>query len=86
MQWSTTAKEKDESNFFKEMPKILRRLKYMYAILLPIAGGMVYLGAGFAPRECQIDQVAAIVPLSVTIGAHALLPVVMNPSLMVFNY
>ena len=86
MQWSATAKEKDDSNFFKEMPKIFRRFKWMYAVVLPVVGCMVYLGCGFAPRGWEITQVAAVVPLSVTIASHALLPVVLNPSLMVFNY
>lgn len=85
MQWGTTAKEKTDSNFFQEMPKIFKGFKYMYATLIPLIGGMIYLGA-FAPSGWEINQVIAVVPLAVTIVAHALLPLLLNPSLMIFNY
>ncbi|KAA8646655.1 glycosyltransferase family 2 protein [Aspergillus tanneri] len=48
MQWGTTAKEKINSNFFKEMPKIFQTFKWLYAVLLPLVLGMIYLGC-FAP-------------------------------------
>lgn len=85
MQWGTTAKEKTDSNFFQEMPKIFKGFKYMYASLIPVVGGMIYLGA-FAPRGWEINTAIAVVPLTVTIVAHVLLPLLLNPSLMIFNY
>ncbi|THC88545.1 hypothetical protein EYZ11_012006 [Aspergillus tanneri] len=85
MQWGTTAKEKINSNFFKEMPKIFQTFKWLYAVLLPLVLGMIYLGC-FAPRGWEITSVAAVVPASVMVVSHAMLPVVLNPSLMVFNY
>lgn len=85
MRWTTTAKEKDNSNIFKEMPKIFRRFKWMYAVVLPLIVSMVYLGC-FAPRGWYIDETIAVVPMAVTLAEHALLPLVLNPSLMVFNY
>ncbi|KAL1955710.1 hypothetical protein VTO42DRAFT_8182 [Malbranchea cinnamomea] len=85
MEWGTTAKEKDDSNFFKEIPKIFKSFKWMYAVVLPLIGGMIYLGL-FAPRGWEIKEVAAIVPMAVTLASHALLPLLLNPSLMVFNY
>lgn len=83
--WSTTAKEKEDSNFFKEVPKILKRFKWLYATMVPIIGGMIYL-ACFAPHGWRISGVISIVPLSVTLASHILLPLLLNPSLMVFNY
>ncbi|EER25724.1 hypothetical protein D8B26_004179 [Coccidioides posadasii str. Silveira] len=85
MEWGATAKEKVDSNFFKEMPKIFKSFKWMYAVVLPLIGGMVYLGC-FAPRGWEITEIAAVVPLSVTLASHALLPLLLNPSLMIFNY
>lgn len=85
MEWGATAKEKDESNFFKEMPKIFKGFKWMYAVVLPLIVGMVYLGA-FAPRGWEINEIAAVVPMAMTLSCHALLPLLLNPSLMVFNY
>jgi hypothetical protein len=85
MQWGTTAKEKDDSNFFKEIPKIFKSFKWMYAFVIPFFGVMIFLGA-FAPRGWEVVEVAAIVPLSVMLVSHALLPFILNPSLMVFNY
>ena len=85
MEWGTTAKEKDDSNFFKEMPKIFKSFKWMYAVVLPMFGAMIYLGC-FAPRGWEITEVAAIVPLAVTLSSHALMPLLLNPSLMIFNY
>lgn len=85
MSWGTTAKEKDDSNFFKEIPKIFKSFKWMYAVVLPFFPAMIYL-ACFAPHGWTITEVGAIVPMSVTLASHALLPLLLNPSLMVFNY
>jgi hypothetical protein len=85
MSWGTTAKEKDDSNFFKEIPKIFKEFKWMYAVVLPMVGAMIYLGC-FAPRGWEITNAAPVVPLAVMLVSHSLLPFVLNPSLMVFNY
>lgn len=85
LEWGMTAKEKDDSNFFKEVPKIFKGFKWLYAILIPLIGGMIYLGC-YAPRGWEITEVAAVVPLAVTLSSHALLPLLLNPSLMIFNY
>lgn len=83
--WGTTSKEKEDSNFFKEVPKILKGFKWMYLIMIPFVGGMIYLGC-FAPHGWRISEVVAVVPMAVTLGCHLLLPLFLNPSLMVFNY
>lgn len=85
MRWTTTAKEKVSSNFFKEIPKIFRRFKWMYCAVVPLIGMMVYLGC-FAPTGWRITEAIAVVPIAVTLVEHSLLPLVLNPSLMVFNY
>jgi hypothetical protein len=85
MQWGATSKEKEESNFFQEIPRIFKTFKYMYLIIALLVGGMIYLGA-FAPSDWEIKDFTAIVPLALNLSFHALLPLVLNPSLMVYNY
>lgn len=85
MQWGSTSKEKEDSNFFQEMPRIFKTFKYMYLLLLSLVGAMVYLGF-FAPADWAITDFTVIIPLALNVGMHALVPLVLNPSLMVFNY
>jgi hypothetical protein len=85
MQWGATSKEKEDSNFFQELPKIFKTFKWMYVFVFLIVGGMIYLGA-FAHPDWAITDYAAIVPLAINLAFHALTPLVLNPSLMVFNY
>jgi hypothetical protein len=39
----------------------------------------------FSPRGWDIKGVTAVMPMAVTLVSHALVPFVLNPSLMVFN-
>lgn len=57
--------------------------RYVFVILF--TGGMIYLSL-FAPRGWEIVDFTAIVPMAVVLGSHALTPIVLNPSLMIFNY
>ena len=68
-----------------QLPFIFKTYKWMYLCEIIIVGGMIYLGA-FAPPAWRIDDFTAIVPLSLNLVFHALVPLVLNPSLMVFNY
>jgi hypothetical protein len=65
MSWGATAKEKDNSNFFAELPKIWKRFKWMYGFMILAIAAMIYLG---------------------NFIMHCLLPILLNPSLTVFNY
>ncbi|GAB7332674.1 hypothetical protein MBLNU13_g04427t1 [Cladosporium sp. NU13] len=85
MQWGATSKEKKDSNFFQEIPFLVKTYKWMYICIIIVVGGMIYLGA-FAPADWRINDFTAIVPLSLNLVFHALVPLVLNPSLMVFNY
>ena len=85
MQWGATSKEKEDSNFFQEVPRIFRTFKWMYLCITLVVGGMIYLGA-FAPPDWAIVDFTPIVPLALNLAFHALVPFVLNPSLMVFNY
>jgi hypothetical protein len=74
MSWGATAKELERSNFFKEVPKIAKTFKWMYLICICIIGAMIYLGVA-APDGWEITEAVAIVPLSINIISHMLLPV-----------
>ncbi|KAF1811332.1 hypothetical protein P152DRAFT_515290 [Eremomyces bilateralis CBS 781.70] len=73
MEWTTTAKELEESGFRAGLDRIVQDFKYMYLIIVPMTGGIIYL-AQYAPRAWEIKDFAAIVPLANQIGCHALLP------------
>ena len=85
MQWGATSKEKVDSNFFQEVPRIFATFKYMYLFVVLICGAMIYLSL-FAPPGWEITDFTCIVPMVVVVGSHALTPLALNPSLMVFNY
>lgn len=74
MEWGATAKEAQNSNFFQEVPKILKTYKWMYICLIPCIGGMIYLGC-FAERAWSIKTFNATVPLAFNLGSHIILPV-----------
>lgn len=61
MQWGATAKEKENSNFFMEVPKIFTTFKWMYMACVPLIGGMIYL-AFFAPYGYEINTRKYFVP------------------------
>jgi hypothetical protein len=82
MQWGATSKEKKDSNFFQEIPFVVKTYRWMYISIIIVVGGMIYLGA-FAPADWRIDDFTAIVPLSLNLVFHFLVPLVLNPSLMV---
>jgi hypothetical protein len=54
---------------------------FMFAMV----GCMIYLGK-FAPHGWEIDGLTSVLPWSVTVVMHCLLPIALNPSLTVFNY
>lgn len=83
--WGATAKEKENSNIFKELPKIFRKFLVMYLVIAIVIGGMIYLGF-FAPRGWTITEVTAVLPLAYTVSSHALVPFLLNPSIMIFSY
>lgn len=74
MEWTATAKELETSGFRIGLDKIFKDFKYMYMVIIPVTGGMIYFGI-FAPRGYLITDFTAIVPLANQIGCHALLPV-----------
>ncbi|RFU31186.1 hypothetical protein B7463_g5182, partial [Scytalidium lignicola] len=87
MTWGATAKEAEFSNFFIEVPKVLKKFKFsmLFAILAIV--GMIILSLGpFVPYDWRINDFIAILPMSTVAASHLLLPLALNPALMTFSW
>ncbi|KAI1773548.1 glycosyl transferase family group 2-domain-containing protein [Hypoxylon cercidicola] len=85
MAWGATAKEFEEVNFLEEIPRLLRRFKGTF-LWCAIMTALLVCGAIAFPVEWRIVHLASIWPLAWIVGCHLLLPVVLNPALMVFAW
>ena len=87
MTWGATAKEAEFSNFFIEVPKVLKKFKFsMLFSLLGIAAMIVLATCSFIPPDWQIKDFVAILPMATVTASHMLLPIVLNPALMTFSW
>jgi hypothetical protein len=87
MTWGATAKEAEFSNFFLEVPKVLRRFKYSFGFALLMIVAMVVLAtAPFVPFSWHITDFVAILPMATVVVSHLLLPIALNPALMTFSW
>jgi hypothetical protein len=87
MTWGATSKEAEFSNFFIEVPKVLRKFKW--SMLFSLAGilAIVLLAtADFVPYDWRVRDFVAILPMATVVVSHMLLPVVLNPALMTFSW
>lgn len=77
IQWGATIKEVEISNFFMEVPRILKRFWATYVICWTMVAGIIILSTTLVPIAWRIDASAwaAIFPLSVQVGCHILYPV-----------
>ena len=65
MTWGATAKEFEFSNFFIEVPKVMKRFKFSFAFSLLGIVGMVLLAIGtFIPPMWRITDFVAILPMA----------------------
>ncbi|KAI1817383.1 glycosyl transferase family group 2-domain-containing protein [Poronia punctata] len=85
MTWGATAKEVEEVNFLEEIPRLIKRFKGTFVFCF---GTVALILAGFYafPEEWRITYFASIFPLAWLVACHFLLPVVLNPALMVFAW
>lgn len=85
MNWGATAKEIEDINFVEEIPRLLKRFKGTFIFVFLMTALMV-CGAFAFPYQWRINDFAAIWPLGSCTVSHFLLPVVLNPALMVFAW
>ena len=86
MTWGATSKEVQFSNFFLEVPKVLKSFKWsMVFSLLSIIAMIVFASAPFVPWDWRITDFTAILPFATVAISHACLPLI-NPSLLTFAW
>lgn len=91
MTWGATSKEETKTSVFREIPVILKKFKFTFAFCFTMAGTMVvFAGIGpvgkMVPYDWQIRDFTAIWPLTVLIGFHFAMPLILNPGLMQFSF
>ncbi|KAH8811622.1 glycosyl transferase family group 2-domain-containing protein [Xylogone sp. PMI_703] len=87
MTWGATAKEAEFSNFFIEVPKVLKKFKFSILFAVIAIAGMIILSvAPFVPYDWRINSFIAILPMSTVSASHLLLPLALNPALMTFSW
>jgi len=85
IQWTTTMKEAQDTTFFIEMGKLCRKFWATFTFCLIMIAAMVYC-TQFAPVLWRINEFIAIFPLATTVLSHFMLPIALNPSLMLFTW
>ncbi|KDR73818.1 hypothetical protein GALMADRAFT_251646 [Galerina marginata CBS 339.88] len=88
MTWGSTGKEVELSSFWIEVPRIWNRFKLTFTICFAIIAMMIIFTTDVVPFEWQIPgwNWALIIPVSLVVGCHILVPIVLNPWLMIFSY
>lgn len=85
MSWGATSKEAEDTTFFAEIPKIMRKFKVTFVFCIGCTAMMV-AGACFVPPLWRIDLFISIFPLSTVVLGHFFLPIALNPGLMRFTW
>ena len=85
MTWGATSKEVDNTTFFQEIPRLIKRFKFMFAWVIITTAGIICI-ATIAPPLWRIDTFIAIFPICNVLFSHFLLPIVLNPNLMLFTW
>lgn len=87
MTWGATSKEAEFSNFFIEVPKVLKKFKFSMLFATVFIAGMIILAvAPFVPYDWKITDFVAILPMATVAASHLLLPLALNPALMTFSW
>ncbi|KAK7055869.1 glycosyl transferase family group 2-domain-containing protein [Favolaschia claudopus] len=88
MTWGSTVKEVERSTFWIEVPRIWQRFKLSFIICFAAIVMMIVMQSNAVPFQWQIPgwNWALNIPLSLVVGCHILLPIVLNPYLMIFSY
>ncbi|KAI9753366.1 MAG: hypothetical protein M4579_005191 [Chaenotheca gracillima] len=86
MTWGATAKELDlNSTFAQEWRKLFVAFRGTFVFCL-FGVAIMVVAAHFVPPLWRINDFVAVFPLSVVVGSHFLLPVVLNPGLMMLKW
>ncbi|KAL8745961.1 MAG: hypothetical protein Q9190_001958 [Brigantiaea leucoxantha] len=88
MTWGATSKEAEFSNFFIEVPKVLKKFKFsmFFAFVGILAMIILATASSFIPPDWMIKDFVAILPMATVTASHMLLPIALNPALMTFSW
>jgi hypothetical protein len=75
--WGATVKEVQKSNFFKEVPKILKKYWFSMGVSWLLVAGMIILSTSLVPIGWRVggSSWGVIFPLATAAGCHILFPV-----------
>jgi hypothetical protein len=64
--WGATKKEVERSNFFIEVPRIIKRFRVALILCIIVTAGMIVLSTSLVPAGWQIDpnDWAVVMPLA----------------------
>ena len=85
MSWGATSKEAENTTFFAEVPKIIKKFKITFLFCIGCAAMMIVM-AQFVPELWRIRLFISIWPLSTIVFGHFFLPIALNPGLMRFTW
>lgn len=86
MTWGATAKEVDRSTtFVKEWKKLLVKFKFTFLFCFLVSAMMIVF-AVVVPPLWQVRESNAIIPLIILVVGHFLMPVCLNPGLMMLKW
>ncbi|KAJ4299115.1 hypothetical protein N0V90_004359 [Kalmusia sp. IMI 367209] len=85
MNWGATAKEVESIPFFEEIANVLRRFKGTFVFCVGSTAMMIAFAYRLPPLW-QIRFFTPIWPLSCVTMSHFLMPIVLNPNLMLFTW
>jgi len=74
-----------QTTFFEEVPKIAKKFKWTFLYCF-LAAVMVPVLAFAAPVFWQIRSFISVFPLIFNVFCHLMLPIALNPSLMLFTW
>ncbi|TVY34691.1 hypothetical protein LSUB1_G005516 [Lachnellula subtilissima] len=85
MSWEATAKEAENTSFFEEVPRLFKRFKFTF--VFSIACTALMIAGKFAfPWNWEIGTFQAIYPLAAIVVSHFVVPIALNPALMMFTW
>jgi hypothetical protein len=85
MEWGATSKESEHISFFIAISRVLRRFKYSFLFCFVMTAVMASMGLALE-KDWRIHEIIAVWPMATIVVNHFLLPIVLNPQLMEFNF
>lgn len=85
MSWGATSKEAENTTFWVELPKLIKKFKMTFVFCISCTVAMIVLRFA-VPLDWQIDLLLSIYPLASVVFSHFMLPIALNPSLMRFKF